>query len=133
MGFFTCCFKCLACFGCRDCIVNKFAFMPPVQNSYALDLPSAKYREEECDFPRRINFLDTKGNIRNIGQVEGLTYESYLIKTSAGHFIPCLYVQYTKKDPEYVIIFSHGNSTDIGRMFETYMDLAYNLKVLEFL
>lgn len=30
---------------------------------------------------------------------------------------------------EYVIIFSHGNSTDIGRMIESLLDLAYNLKV----
>lgn len=30
---------------------------------------------------------------------------------------------------EYVIIYSHPNSTDIGLMLDNYLDLAYNLKV----
>jgi abhydrolase domain-containing protein 17 len=27
------------------------------------------------------------------------------------------------------VIYSHGNSTDIGRMFEIFIDLALNLKI----
>ena len=32
----------------------------------------------------------------------------------------------------YVILFSHGNSTDLGGNFENFFDLAFNLKVKYF-
>lgn len=126
---FACCFKCLTCFGCRDCIVNKFAFMPPTLPSYLLDITPEKYSDEACESSRRILLLDEKGGLRNIPTIDGLSYKAFLLKTSGNHYIPCIYVEYTKIKSDWVIIFSHGNSTDIGRMFESYMDLAYNLKV----
>jgi hypothetical protein len=30
---------------------------------------------------------------------------------------------------EYVVLFSHGNSTDIGLMLDSHLDLAYNCKI----
>lgn len=39
------------------------------------------------------------------------------------------YVKYLKKPSDYVILFSHGNSTDIGYMLDAQLDLTYNCKI----
>lgn len=38
-------------------------------------------------------------------------------------------VKNIKHDSDYLIIYSHGNSTDLGWMLESYLDLSYNCKI----
>ena len=45
-----------------------------------------------------------------------------------GSTIPLLWIQTTKMN-DYVMIYSHPNSTDMGLMLDSYLDLAYNLKI----
>ena len=46
-------------------------------------------------------------------------------------FVKNYYLLYLNKTRNsQVILFSHGNSTDIGGSFESLVDMAYNLKVL---
>ena len=40
-----------------------------------------------------------------------------------------IYIEYQKIKSDYVILFSHGNSTDIGFMLDSYLDIAYNCKI----
>ena len=43
--------------------------------------------------------------------------------------IASIYIEYKKTPSDYVILFSHGNSTDLGYMLDCYLDLAYNCKI----
>ena len=39
-----CCLKCIALCGCRDLLLNRYAFFPPKTNSYSLS-PSSQDKE----------------------------------------------------------------------------------------
>ena len=51
-----------------------------------------------------------------------------LISEHAVH-IPCVYLNLNLKKCGYVLIHSHGNSSDIGMLLDSYLDLSYNLSV----
>jgi abhydrolase domain-containing protein 17 len=44
-------------------------------------------------------------------------------------YLSSIFVRYEKAVSDYCVIFSHGNSTDIGYMIDSYLDLAYNCKI----
>ncbi len=61
--------------------------------------------------------------------IAGLQFSPHFYERTDGKACSAIEFNYTKIRSDYIMIFSHGNSTDIGRMVEAYMDLTYNLKV----
>ena len=50
-----------------------------------------------------------------------------ILKTYKNNTIPALY--FTHSDSDFTIIYSHGNSTDIGKLYNYMLELATQLKV----
>lgn len=73
--------------------------------------------------------MEENGDIKNLPFIPGLEYTPHSYERTDGKTCSAIEFNYTKIRSEYIIIFSHGNSTDIGRMVEAYIDLTYNLKV----
>ena len=111
------CFKCLigilSIFRCRDCLLRKFAFRPPKPAHYhvvdgALSLMTSKGPVPIFSFPwleLRLVFLET--NLKS--------------KIPAIHLI--------HEEADFTIIYSHGNSSDIGNLYNYVLDMATHLKV----
>lgn len=50
-------------------------------------------------------------------------------RTKSKRKVAGIYIENQKFVSNYIIIFSHGNSTDIGYMLDSFLDLAYNCKI----
>jgi hypothetical protein len=64
----------------------------------------------------------------SIGEI---TPSYYWIQTKTGSRIPGIMFRNTKKRAknDYVILFSHGNSSNLATMYECYLDMCYTLSV----
>lgn len=58
---------------------------------------------------------------------DGFTLAVEWLKTSSRNFVPALYFQI--EGAKHTLLFSHGNGTDIGQMFDFFVHLATTLQV----
>lgn len=62
---------------------------------------------------------------------------SYILETRAQNKIATVFIEIQSSKVDYVLLFSHGNATDLGYMLDTYLgslflltiDLAYNFNI----
>lgn len=59
---------------------------------------------------------------------EDLRIDCYYVQTLRDQTIPVVFIQPVEYI-DYVLIYSHPNSTDVGLMLDNYLDLSYNLKI----
>lgn len=118
MEFIRCCFCCTSTFGCRDKITRKFAFHPPSPPGYIVE------REQDNN---RIILIDEFGIQAKPIEVGWLSSEVIMLNTERKHTIPAIY--FKNVHACLTVIFSHGNSTDIGIMRNFIADLSIQLKV----
>jgi fermentation-respiration switch protein FrsA (DUF1100 family) len=71
-------------------------------------------------------FDENKGIVQQIS-VPWIKTEVFLLNTRQGSDIPAIY--FKNINAEFTLIYSHGNSTDLGRMFNFILDLSMQLKV----
>jgi abhydrolase domain-containing protein 17 len=73
-----------------------------------------------------------------ISPSENLTLTSYILETRVHNKIASIFIEIQASKVDYVLLFSHGNQTDIGYMLDTYLgiilstitlDLAYNFNI----
>ena len=57
----------------------------------------------------------------DIAPYENLTIASYLLDTAKRNRIATLFVEIQASKVDYVLLFSHGNTTDLGYMVDTYL------------
>ena len=113
MGCASCCVSIFTIFKCRDCIVRRVAFCPPRPSSY--------------DIIHDMLYITTaKGYVRPFS-LPWLQFQTVILKTYKNNTIPALY--FTHSDSDFTIIYSHGNSTDIGKLYNYMLELATQLKV----
>lgn len=65
----------------------------------------------------------------NLCPPEDIEFIGYYLKSSAGDIIACVHLQLTNAHSDYIILHSHGNSSDLGKQLDSYLDLCYNLGV----
>lgn len=75
-----------------------------------------------------LKLINTKHIVIDIENPDDLRIDAYFVKTTTHNTIPLVFIQ-TTEITDYVIIYSHPNSTDMGLMLDNYLDLAFNLKV----
>lgn len=114
MHFLTCCFGCLTLLGCRNSVLRRLAFFPPDPPSYIV---LVKGREATLQM--------SSGS--ESPEYEHLSISLLLLHTERGHEIPALYFQHVCG--AVTLIFSHGNSSDIGLLQSYIADLAIQLSV----
>jgi len=119
MGILTrCCFACIAICGCKDILTRSVAFYPPKSPTY-----SVHYTEETPSF-----YLVTKGKEDHLPpELPWLQISFLFLTTSQRNRIPVLHVQHTSSN--FTVIFSHGNSTDLGGIYNYILDFATFLGV----
>lgn len=113
MELLKCCFGCVTVIGCRNVVVRKAAFFPPSPAGYVLtDSPSEVH----------IQLIDSSGQPYDPMSMPWLATRVILLPTLHHSPIPCAYFQHAHAKA--VILFCHGNSTDIGYMWNHMADLA---------
>lgn len=56
-----------------------------------------------------------------------LSVTGLYLRTSGSKYFACFNIEMVESD--YVLIYSHGNSPDLGIMLDTYLDLSFNLGI----
>jgi abhydrolase domain-containing protein 17 len=81
------------------------------------------------DYPvHDLKLIDRRRNVIDVDNPEDLRIDCYYIQTYKNETIPVAFIQ-PVEFIDYVLIYSHPNSTDIGLMLDNYLDLSYNLKI----
>eukprot|EP00388_Colpodella_angusta_P006398 GDKJ01018943.1.p1 GENE.GDKJ01018943.1~~GDKJ01018943.1.p1 ORF type:complete len:462 (-),score=83.71 GDKJ01018943.1:248-1633(-) len=101
--------------GCNNWIVKNMAFMPPSEHGYRMAVGQP---------PMVINKY---GNYSPIPYDSRMIVKTLFIDTDLKSTIPMFH--YQVKSAKKTIIFSHGNSTDLGYMHASLADMACRLKV----
>ncbi|EER03410.1 hypothetical protein, conserved [Perkinsus marinus ATCC 50983] len=140
------CFGCISLCGCRECVVRPLTFYPPRQSGYGVIAPNEgaplkckkkRWRKNNDPYgPTKLIIMlrdDRKKLSIRVSDVLSLHCDG---KLSCDHVlfpgdINGFYFKHsTEVNPDrWTIIFSHGNSTDIGYSWISYYYLARHLKV----
>ncbi|CAG9325472.1 unnamed protein product [Blepharisma stoltei] len=122
MDLIRCCFCCTSTFGCRDKITRSFAFHPPKPPGYIIEQVQDAYQ---------MLLIDENGCQTKPIEVGWVSSEIITLKTERKQIIPAIY--FKNVHAVFTLIFSHGNSTDIGIMRNFIADLSVQLKVNVFI
>ncbi|KAF4671678.1 hypothetical protein FOL47_001347 [Perkinsus chesapeaki] len=142
-----CCFGCISICGCRDCVVRPLTFYPPRPSGYGVIAPNEgaplkckKRRWKKSNDPygptRLVIMLRDERQRLSIRVPDVLSYYCD-DKLSCEHIlfpgdINGFHFKHSSpvENPDrWTIIFSHGNSTDIGYSWISHCYLARRLKV----
>ncbi|CAG9322409.1 unnamed protein product [Blepharisma stoltei] len=118
MYLIRCCFCCTSTLGCRDKITRSFAFHPPNPPGYIIEQTQDNYH---------MLLIDEYGVQTKPIEVGWVSSEIVMLSTSRNQNIPAVY--FKNVHAIFTVIFSHGNSTDIGIMRNFIADLSVQLKV----
>lgn len=95
--------------GVTSSMAAKFAFFPPNPPSYRII----------TDLATGLLLLDPFPHRENVDVLR--------LQTRRGTEIAAVYVRYPMATS--TLLYSHGNATDIGQMYELFIDLSIHLKV----
>jgi len=112
-------------------MINSTAFRPPVERKYEL--------KHQSDHPTRgpvykIVQKTQKGELYEVPDADNTESSVFFLETKTKAQIPALFIENKNCKSNMVILYSHGNSTDLGRMFKPLQDLslALNIHVLAY-
>ncbi|CAD8138905.1 unnamed protein product [Paramecium octaurelia] len=101
---------------------------------YYNTLQSAEYKQQlrnpknQDQYPsQEFNFISNELKAMEIDNNPGLPISSYVLESKSGNLIASIYIEF--QNSEQIILYSHGNSTDIGLMFDTYVDIVMECKI----
>ncbi|CAD8061565.1 unnamed protein product [Paramecium sonneborni] len=111
---------------------HLFTISPRIK--YYNTLQSAEYRQQmrnpknQDQYPsQEFNFISNELKAMEIDNNPGLPISSYVLESKSGNLIASIYIEYQKS--QQIILYSHGNSTDIGLMFDTYVDIVMECQI----
>ncbi|CEL99230.1 unnamed protein product [Vitrella brassicaformis CCMP3155] len=142
----VCCLGCLSLVpGLKKKIVSNMAFFPPRPPGYRIDdgAPGGGHPlQRDWDgsvvqvFLRSIMQLPMGGQQGSMQPmpktiaVGRISVDAVRLRTGEGNYIWGFHFRHhTPKNGQWTLVFSHGNSTDIGMMFQHFSDLAENLGI----
>eukprot|EP00743_Colponemidia_sp_Colp-15_P008003 GILK01008668.1.p1 GENE.GILK01008668.1~~GILK01008668.1.p1 ORF type:complete len:309 (-),score=25.00 GILK01008668.1:149-1075(-) len=117
----VCLFGCVTLMGCKNKIVKKLAYFPPSPAGYHIVTKENK---------NELLLQDENGNT-TAPVLFGTEIRSFWLKTRRRQTIPAILV--STQGAHFTIIFSHGNSADIGIMTAHLIDFAIQLNVNVFM
>ncbi|CEL96768.1 unnamed protein product [Vitrella brassicaformis CCMP3155] len=119
-----CCLGCLTVTGCRNRIIRRLAYFPPRPEGYAVEKDGD---DDVVYLVHGVNRID----IRGLSLSDAPKVQLHHVWLGKGrHRIPAFLFRHTQRDIQNtpLIIFSHGNSTDIGFMTPNLFNLSKNVK-----
>eukprot|EP00397_Hematodinium_sp_SG-2012_P008283 GEMP01008339.1.p1 GENE.GEMP01008339.1~~GEMP01008339.1.p1 ORF type:complete len:318 (+),score=46.98 GEMP01008339.1:270-1223(+) len=115
-----CCLGCLSFVpGFKKNLVNQVAFFPPTPAGYYISEQKQVFLLADSENPQ----LEPLPDLRE----DGIQVDTVRIRTEQGDYI--VNFHFRRADSTKTIIFSHGNSTDIGIMFHHLRELCLKLRV----
>jgi len=116
-----CCLGCLSFLpGVKKKLVNQVAFFPPTPAGYYVSDTKQVFLLVDPDQP--VPTLELLPDL----SAEGIQVDTVRIKTNRGEHIVTFH--FRRADSRKTIVFSHGNSTDIGIMFHHLREICVKLK-----
>ncbi|ORM40093.1 Alpha/beta hydrolase domain-containing protein 17A [Babesia sp. Xinjiang] len=109
----------------RDTVINTLAFKPPSKRGYLLASDGTFLLDHK---------LWPSVSVNKALSAHGLVCDHTFLSGKRGKRISSIYLRHTDSSvsvcvPRLLIIFSHGNSTDLGYMFTCYVNLCRCLDV----
>eukprot|EP00742_Colponemidia_sp_Colp-10_P005484 GILJ01005859.1.p1 GENE.GILJ01005859.1~~GILJ01005859.1.p1 ORF type:complete len:310 (+),score=33.64 GILJ01005859.1:49-978(+) len=117
----VCLFGCVTLMGCKNKVVKQLAYFPPSPPGYQIVTKENK---------NELLLRDEHGNTMAPASF-GTEIRSFWLKTRRRQTIPAILV--STEGAQFTIIFSHGNSADIGIMTGHLIDFALQLNVNVFM
>ena len=117
MKFLECFLCCVSVCGCKDIVTRAVAFYPPSPPGYRIFRTGRTFK---------ILLVDENGSIVQPLSVPWVRVSVIMFTTSLNSLLPAVF--YRNMHADCTIIFSHGNSTDIGIMYNYISDLVIQLK-----
>ena len=117
MDFLKCCFCFASSIGCRDFVSRKLGFHPP-------DPPGYKLSGSE---QLKIVLVDDTGAVIEPLSVPWVDLKIEILRTKRNQSIPVVFLK--NIHARFTVIYSHGNSTDLGLVLNSLIDLCLQLKV----
>jgi len=153
MSCVICLFGCLAVCGCKNTVGAKLSFFPPMPPRYCLQgelddelQQEIKEKLKRCKKIQKIKsvknkyrpttsgkyegsfwLIDDQGNLITPKDAYAVQTDIYFLNNGRGNILCSFF--HRCDEAKYTILFSHGNSTDIGLTRNHLVDLAQNLKV----
>lgn len=123
-------FKVLCCPPWPKSIARKLAFHPPMPSTYCLisDDEGATYQIEIADYVRHSCCKCTQKVLTNTEYIKKYT-DVCITKTKLGNEICVVFVTRPEPVSRYTILFSHGNSIDLGASIDFFVSLGKRLNV----
>lgn len=113
----VCCIGCLSlCPGLLKRVVNQVAFFPPKPPGYHITEDRQVFLVEDYGLAPLPDL-----------SAEGITVDTVKLWTRTGNVILAFHLK--RSDSRRTLLFSHGNSTDIGNMFSHLRELSAKLRV----
>ena len=112
MHLLTCCFGCLTLLGCQSSLLRHRAFFPPDPPTYSIQPVSGGLHLKVFDQDDR--------------PIQWLSEKVLILQTDRNQRIPALWFRHVQA--RLTILFSHGNSCDIGEMRNYVIELATQLR-----
>ncbi|CAK74994.1 unnamed protein product (macronuclear) [Paramecium tetraurelia] len=103
--------------------IKYYNTLQSVEYKQQLRNPKNQYQYPSQEF----NFISNELKAMEIDNNPGLPISSYVLESQSGNLIASIYIEFS--DSEQIILYSHGNSTDIGLMFDTYVDIVMECKI----
>ena len=117
MKLLECFLCCISVCGCKNIVTRAVAFYPPSPTGYRIFRTGKTFK---------ILLFDENENIVQPLCVPWVRVSVIMFTSSLKSLLPALF--YRNMHAEYTIIFAHGNSTDIGIMYNYISDLVIQLK-----
>eukprot|EP00357_Protocruzia_adherens_P021927 CAMPEP_0114990980 /NCGR_PEP_ID=MMETSP0216-20121206/11105_1 /TAXON_ID=223996 /ORGANISM="Protocruzia adherens, Strain Boccale" /LENGTH=395 /DNA_ID=CAMNT_0002354231 /DNA_START=343 /DNA_END=1530 /DNA_ORIENTATION=- len=128
--------------GCKNALTRQVAFFPPSPAGYtveAADDEETKNPVKICDAttengnPLLLSNLNgdsfriiEKGKQNRLPDLPWIKVNAFYLHPRPNRKVCCLYLQWPRA--EFTILYSHGNSTDLGGIAKSLIDMAENLK-----
>ncbi|OMJ71520.1 hypothetical protein SteCoe_30249 [Stentor coeruleus] len=118
MKLLECFLCCVSMCGCKDIVTRNVAFYPPRPQGYRIFRMGKSFK---------IILIDENSNIIHPISVPWIKVIVSTVTTLHKSVIPVVY--FKNLYSEFTLLYAHGNSTDIGLMYNFISDLAMQLKV----
>jgi abhydrolase domain-containing protein 17 len=108
-------------------VASRFAFFPPTPSSYGVEPPPAEAAGDGAAAAEEEGDTGSSKVVQLTGVPRQGNVEARRVQTKRGTEVVAVYVRHSAA--KLTVLHSHGNATDLGQMYELFVELSSHLKV----